>query len=62
MNLGEMLNFQSQDKFLRSQKTKELYLGINTGLNFLEDYCPNGFYLKNEHFDPTLYKLGLYLG
>ena len=56
------LNFQSHDKFLRSQKTKELYLGINTGLNFLEDYCPNGFYLKNEHFDPTLYKLGLYLG
>ena len=42
--------------FLRNRADKEIYLGINTAINAIDNWCPNDEYQILDH------KVGLYLG
>lgn len=47
-------DYQQHNEFLRNRNDKEIYLGINTGINCVDDWCD--FYKIKKH------KIGLYLG
>ena len=56
MALGRVWDPKIHDNFLRKRVDKEIYLGINTAINALNDWCPNNSYQILDH------KIGLYLG
>ena len=56
MALGRVWDPKIHDNFLRKRADKEIYLGINTAINALNDWCPNNSYQILDH------KIGLYLG
>ena len=47
-------NYIKHNDFLRNRLDKEIYLGINTNINALNDWCPNDEYQILDH------KVGLY--
>ncbi|MGX2972532.1 hypothetical protein [Helicobacter sp. T3_23-1059] len=49
-------NPKIHNDFLRNRSDKEIYLGINTNINAIDNWCPNDEYQILDH------KVGLYLG
>ncbi|MGX3098882.1 hypothetical protein [Helicobacter sp. 23-1046] len=56
MSIGRARNPKIHNDFLRNRADKEIYLGINTAINAINDWCPNDEYQILDH------KVGLYLG
>ena len=56
MKIARRPDYEAHNQFLRSRKEKEIYLGINTNINYLDDWCPNPAYGVVNH------KAGLFLG
>ena len=54
MSIGRARNPKIHNDFLRNRSDKEIYLGINTAINAINDWCPNDEYQILDH------KVGLY--